>query len=299
MDNPKMLERDPGIISRLNSMPKAKRDKMLLGLDGKFEGQYFDVWDPQYHVIDLREDPEAIVWQSWQPVWVGQDWGMGHANASYFFTKALVKDVVGTDYKLRTVCFQELVTTGGKTYKELASLIALKAKLPNGTPIKVKSIYFSHEKFARQMDAHSPADDYSRALRDLGLPSVTRGTQDRIGSASLVYNMLKNGELVVLEYCKDIINAFPSLMRDPDKLDDVLKTDARGDDAYDGFRLGIYGQLAARKRPAEDAILDHASTLDPLAKHFYLQKQLANRTKENAPFTQTKQPQWCVKLNQL
>jgi hypothetical protein len=299
MDNPKMLERQPDIISKLNSMPKAKRDKMLFGLDGKFEGQYFDVWDEQYHVVNLRDDPEAIIWQSWQPVWVGQDWGMGHANASYFFTKALVKDVVGSDYKLRTVCFQEVVTTGGKTYKELASILSMKAKLPTGAPVKIRSIYFSHEKFARQMDTHSPADDYSRALRELGLPSVTRGTQDRIGSASLVYNMLKNGELVVLDYCKDIINTFPSLMRDPDKMDDVLKTDARGDDCYDGFRLGIYGQLAARKRPSEDAIFDHASTLDPLAKHFYLQKQLANRTRDDAAFTQSKQPQWQTKMDQL
>jgi phage terminase large subunit len=71
LDNPELLRRDPGIINRLNSMPKAKRDKMLLGLDGAVEGQYFDCFDPTYHVINLREDPEAIIWQMY-PASVGR-----------------------------------------------------------------------------------------------------------------------------------------------------------------------------------------------------------------------------------
>ena len=114
MDNAELLRRDPGIIARLMLMPKAKRDKVLYGLDGKFEGQYFDVFDPTYHVINLREDPDAIIWQSYQPCWVGQDWGMHHANAAYFFTKALVKKSVGDDYKMKVVCFAEASGYGWK-----------------------------------------------------------------------------------------------------------------------------------------------------------------------------------------
>lgn len=298
MDNPELLKRDPGIITRLMSLPKAKRDKMLLGLDGKFEGQYFDCWDQEYHVINLREDPDAIIWQHYQPIWAGEDWGMGHANATYLFTKALVRASVGTDYRLKTVCFQEIVVTGGKTYKELASIIASKAKLPNGTAVKLKAIYFSHEKFSRVMDRHSPADDYSRELKSLGLPGVTQGTRDRIGSASLMYNMLSNGELVVLDYCKDIILAIPSLMRDPDNLDDVLKVDAKGDDCYDGFRLGLYGQLAAKKKPEVDSINEYAKTLDPIAAHFFKLKMLAQFAQEGQTFKQAEIPVWQSKLRQ-
>jgi hypothetical protein len=296
LDNPKILERDPGIIQRLNSLPKAKRDKMLFGLDGKFEGQYFDVWDPEYHVINLREDPDAIVWQEYQPVWAGEDWGMGHANAVYFFTKAMVRKSIGTDYTLKTVCFKEIVVMGGKTYQELASILAVNNKLPNGQVFQLKRIYFSHEKFARVMDKHTPADDYSRALRAKGLPPVTRGTTDRIGSASLMYNMLKNGELVVLDACKDIIMSVPSLMRNPDMLDDVLKVDAKGDDCYDGFRLGLYGELATKKRPARDIIEEHAKKLDPLAAHFYRLKQYAQQQNANTPFVPAKVPVWVGKM---
>lgn len=298
LDNLELLKRDPAILARLNSMPKAKRDKLLLGLDGGAEGQYFDVWEPGYHVINLREDPDQIIWQSHQPVWIGQDWGMGHANTVYFFTRAMVSMMGNNEYSLKTVCFGEAVVTGGKTAEELANIIIHKAKLPNGNPVTVKSIFFSHEKFSRQVTAHSPADDYSRALRKVGLPGVAKATQDRIGSASLMYNMLKKGELVILDNCKEIIAAIPSLMRNPDVLDDVLKVDSKGDDCYDGFRYGLYGQLAAKKAPDVDAIYNYAKTLDPLAAHFYKMKKLAEVSNSNTPFIQNKIPVWQGKMNQ-
>jgi hypothetical protein len=296
LDNPAMLKRDPGILQRLNSMPKAKRDKFLFGLDGKFEGQYFDVWDENYHTINLRSDPDAIIWQYYQPVWIGSDWGMSHANTVYFFTKAMVKKAVGNDYVMKTVCFQEIVVTGGKTYRELAALIATKARYPNGKECKVQHFFFSHEKFARQMDTHAPVVEYSKELRKYGLPAATRATQDRIGSASMMYNLLKNGELVILDQCRDIILAVPNLMRNPDLLDDVLKTDTRGDDAYDGFRYGLYGMLSTKGKPAEDTINEHARTLDPLAAFFYRQKQLADLVGQNEPFLQPDMPMWQCKL---
>lgn len=302
LDNPELLKRDPGIIKRLDSLPKAKRDKMLWGLDGIVDGQYFDVWSEDYHVIDLREDPESIIWQEWQPVWISQDWGMQHANAVHFFTKALVRSSVSTDYKLKTVCFGEVVTTGGKTYRELANIIASKNKLPNGYVFKVKAHYFSHEKFARQMDRHSPADEYSRALRELGLAPVTPATRDRIGSASLLYNMLKSGELVVLDTCKEIILAIPSLMRDPDEIDDVLKTEAKQDDVYDSFRYGLYGYLAAKNKPDNQTVRDHAVELaktDPLRAHFYLLKKAAEEANRTVVFKPQEQPVWQSKLAQM
>lgn len=298
MDNPELLARDPGIIARLMSMPKAKRDKVLYGFDGQVEGQYFDCFDPTYHVINLREDPEAIIWQDWQPCWAGHDWGVQHANAVYLFTKAMVKDSVGENYRLKTVCFGEIVVTGGKTMDELVSILQTKCRLPNGQVIKLKAIYFSHEKFARQMEARSPADEYSRALKLVGLPPVTPATRDRIGSASLMYNLIKKGELVILDTCKEIILAIPSLMRNPDLLDDVLKVDAKGDDAYDAFRYGLYGQLGAKKRPAEDVEKERVSDLrktDPLAAWFLKMKLDAEAKNRTASFKPPEQAVWMGK----
>jgi hypothetical protein len=300
MDNPEMLARDPGIISRLMSMPKAKRDKVLYGFDGVSEGQYFDCFDPSYHVLNLREEPDSIIWQEYQPCWAGEDWGMQHANATYLFTKAMVKDSIGENYRLKTVCFQEIVTTGGKTMDELASIIAAKAKLPNGIPVKLKAIYFSHEKFNRQMQdsAHTPAAEYSKALKLVGLPPVTSATRDRIGSASLMYNLIKKGEIVILDTCKEIIIAIPSLMRNPDLLDDVLKVDSKGDDCYDGFRYGLYGQLGARKKPEKQAEAERVAALkknDPLAAHFLKMKLDAEQKNHTSSFKPQEQPVWMGK----
>ena len=295
MDNPELLRRDPGIIARLNSMPKAKRDKLLLGLDGAIDGQFFDCFDPFEHVIDLREDPEAIIWQHWQPVWGSQDWGIGHANAAYLFTRALVR-TIGTDYKIKTVCFRETVTQGGKTHKEWASLFKSMCKLPGGTGfVKPKAIFFSHEKFSRQVSAHTPADEYSKELRELGLPPVSRAAQDRIGGASLMYNMLKNGELVFLDTCKEIVLAIPSLMRDPDSLDDVLKVDTRGDDCFDALRYGLYGMYSAKNKPEEDVVNDYGRQLaktDPVAAHFYLLKMANEAANRSSVFVQKEVPVW-------
>ena len=295
MDNPELLARDPGIIARLMSMPKAKRDKVLYGYDGQVEGQYFDCFDPSYHVINLREDPDAIIWQDWQPAWLGGDWGMQHANATYMFTKAMVKDSVGDNYRLKTVCFGEIVVTGGKTYKELASILAARAKLPNGNPVKFKAFYFSHEKFARQMDSRSPAEEYSRELRTYGFPAITPATRNRIGRASLTYNHIKNGDLVILDTCKEIILAIPSLMRDPDNLDDVLKVDAKGDDCWDGFSYGLYGHLGERKKPELQIQTERVSELkkkDPLAAWFLQMKLDAEKSEHTTSFRQNEQPVW-------
>ena len=300
-DNPELLARDPGIVTRLMSMPKAKRDKVLYGYDGVAEGQYFDCFDPSYHVINLREDPEVIIWQDWQPCWAGEDWGMQHANATYLFTKALVKDSVGDNYRLKTVCFQEIVVTGGKTMDELASIIKAKAHLPNGKPIALKAIYFSHEKFNRQMDNRTPANEYSRALKLVGLPPVTRATQDRIGSASLMYNCIKKGEIVILDTCREIILAIPSLMRDPKVMDDVLKVDAKGDDCYDGFRYGLYGHLGAKKKPEAQVEAERVAMLkktDPLAAHFLKMKLDAENENKTSSFRQAEQPVWMGKQDQ-
>lgn len=301
MDNPELLARDPGIIARLMMMPKAKRDKVLYGLDGVSEGQYFDCFDPTYHVLNLREEPDAIIWQDYQPCWAGQDWGMQHANATYLFTKALVKDSVGENYRLKTVCFAEVVTTGGKTMDELASILQKKCVLPNGTAIKLKAIYFSHEKFNRQVSNRTPADEYSQALKRVGLPPVISATRDRIGSASLMYNAIKKGELAILDTCREIILAIPSLMRNPNLLDDVLKVDSKGDDAYDGFRYGLYGHLGAKKKPEAQVQADRIKTLkatDPLAAHFLKLKLDADNANKTTSFRPAEQPVWQSKLSQ-
>lgn len=310
LDNPEYIKRHPDIVAHLKALPEAMMKKYLLGYMDTVDGQYFDCFTEDHHVIDLREDPEAIIWQDWQPVWGGQDWGIGHWNAFYLFTKALVRSEIGNDYKLKTICFKELAPedTGHTNvqFADMINAIAYYPKLPDNHPqherisgkrCKVSAIYFSHEKFNRVMEAHSPADDYSRLLMARGLPAVSRATMDRIGSAGFMYNELKLGRLAILKSCQGIITAIPALQRDKDNLDDVLKVDNKADDRYDGFRLGLYGGLRARVTPQIEKDKAYADSItDPIAKHFYLRKQSFKHKDDGKPFVQESVPVWQTKI---
>lgn len=310
LDNPLYLKRDPTIVERLRAMPPDMRDRFLYGVMDKGVGQYFDCWSPEHHVVDLRTDPEAIIWEDWQPVWGGQDYGVGHWNAIYLFTKAKVRSVINDNYKTKTVCFVEIAPEQtGQTGQELVNMLDAKAYYPrlpvnhpqyeriSGKRCKISALYFSHEKFSRVMERHSPADEYSRLLRQKGLPSVSRATMDRIGSASFMYNELKLGNLVVLATCQGIIQAIPALMRDPDHLDDVLKAATKADDRYDAFRYGLFGGLAARGRPQNERDQEYAESItDPMARYFYLRKRAFAAQAMKQEFKQEDQPVWYDKV---
>lgn len=290
LDNPAILKRDPGIVARLNALPPAKRDKLLFGLLDRVEGQYFDSFNPQYHVINLREEPDAILWQHHQPVWAGWDWGMGHSNAIYLFTKALVRvpsltNAPEATYKLKTVCFAEIVTSDKDQATMVARLVRACKWPDDKTPFRLSAIFFSHEKFSRVMEQYTPADVLSRLLRENNQCPVTPATRNRIASASFIYNLLQTGELVILDHCADIINALPALQRDPDHLDDVLKVDNKYDDCYDAFRYGLFGQLSGRKKSTEQVQREKmAAMTDPFAKRMLQLKNTLNKEAKSQPF---------------
>jgi hypothetical protein len=284
LDNPHALKRDPGLISRLNMLPKGKRDKFLLGLMDKASGVYFECWEQSTDVIDTRLDPEAIIWQHWQPVWGGWDWAIGtHWNTCYFFTKALVRNSIGGEYRLKTICFREYVTQG-KTDREMSAWIAQTLKWPDtGELIRtIHAIYFSHEKFDRQVGEHTPADMLSQELMVVGLPGVSPAASkpgSRIARASLMYQMLAHRELVILDTCTEIIRAIPNLMRNPDILDDVFKPKGanKADDCYDGFSYGLFGYFNPEEKPEEIKMREKLASMDSFNRHLEMWKRTMDR----------------------
>jgi hypothetical protein len=116
-----------------------------------------------------------------------------------------------------------------------------------------------------------------------------------------MYNAIKKGELVILDICKEIILAIPSLMRNPDLMDDVLKVSAKGDDCYDGFRYGLYGHLGAKKKPEAQVEAERVAKLkkiDPLAAYFLKMKIDAENENKTSSFRQSEQPVWMGKQDQ-
>jgi hypothetical protein len=326
LDNPHILKRDPNLLPRLQALPKAKRDKMLLGLLDAAEGQFFECFDPTYHVVDPKETDEngepTIIWQDWQPIWLGWDFGIGHWSATYFFTKALIR-CAGGEYKLKTVCYKEIVERG-KDGKTLVDILVSKATSPTGCslrkgvgcknsdgswkhdpadggcPAKLSAIYFSWEKFSRSLEAHGPDVEFSKLLVSKGLCPVTRSTRDRQGSALYMYEGLSQGRLCVTKNCHEIITAIPRLQTNPENLGDVLKPEgaSKFDDCYDGFRYGYYGESATRREPQAEKDRRIADSIaDPFVRRLYLYKQEKDASARAKKATYTKQPSWMYRAS--
>jgi hypothetical protein len=310
LDNAEYRKRHPEMIDNLNRMPKDLREIFLQGrLDGQ-TGQFFDCWTPDY-VVRLREDPEAVLWQPWQPVIGGQDWGVGsrgHGNVFYLFTRALVRKTPQGDYRPAVICFREIAPHQSMSASDFADLINAAChypKLPEDHPqyhlvsakrCKVAAIAFSHEKFSRVMEQHSPADEYSRLLRERSLPPVSRATTDRIGSAAYMYNEMKMGRLFILDSCPQIIQAIPTLQRDDKHLDDVKKTSARADDCYDSFRYGLYMMFKERGMPQDTKDAIELDKLSPWQRHFRKMKLTAEAKKRKEVFVPPETDYWRSKL---
>lgn len=299
-DNPHLIAKDPGIYQRLNAITDpVKRKKYLFGsLDG-ISGEYFSNFDPSRHTLNLRRNPGVLIWQSWQPRWMGMDFGRAHYCTVFWFTKALLKRADGTT-KLVTVCYREYVTTGKNNVQLADEMARLSTNLDeNGSKKieKIQAIYFSHEKFAKQMEAHSAAEEFSRLLRARGLPPVTPATRDRVGRASLTYNMLDQGNLIILDNCSDIISSLPSLTRDEKNIEDVLKVDNKADDCYDGFSYGLFGYLNTKGKPQAEKDRERIEAIrDPFAKSLEVLKVGLVKQKRREELAAGPRPAWQLRL---
>ena len=54
-DNQYLLERDPEILTRLHQLPHREQQKYLYGNWDIFEGQFFDNWNPDIHIIKSKD----------------------------------------------------------------------------------------------------------------------------------------------------------------------------------------------------------------------------------------------------
>lgn len=302
LDNPHQMRRDPDLHRKLMALPKAMRDKLLYGYADSVVGQYFDCWAEDRNVISMAKDPDAIIWQTWQPRWIGWDWGRAHWTAAYWFTIALVKTLTG-EYKEKVVCYREYVDRG-QNYEALCSNVATMTKLGLPGQAKageertwsLKTVYLSHEKFIKREEnqAHAPSVEITRELMKRGLPGATRNNAaagSRVGKATMLHKLLETGGLVILDTCPEIIEAIPQLTRDPDNIEDVLKEETKADDCYDGFAMGPYNFFSTAKMPQEAKDAERIEAIeDPLRKRLEQYRlTMAKQKREQEP---ERKPEW-------
>lgn len=286
-DNPFIKEKDPEYFNRLNSLTPGLRQRMLHGDLNSLSGAYYSTFTRERQVIDLATDPMRVIWQPWQPCWIGLDWGIAHFCAVLWFTRALVRQADGTR-KLAMVCYRELAFN--ETDIEPAAKIIKECF--NGYPAypkgdtelkKMQHAFVSHELFARRSSPRpdqTVSAEMSRAFKALGLPECTRAAgsashQERIDGATLIRNSFGTGDLFITSNCEQLIRAIPLLARDEDDEEGVAKTSGIEDDLFDALKHGTLSVLGPHTRPKEDIVREIGETIpDPLLRWQYLTKNL-------------------------
>jgi phage terminase large subunit len=292
LDNPIQMRKDPDYINKLMRLAPALRKKALDGDLNSVAGQFFSNFSYERHVMSLPRDHELIKWETWQPVWIGMDWGLAHHSSIYWFTRAKVFRLNG--WRDVVVCYRELVVN--ETAHE--ALVALAVSKMNPQEIsRTKAIFLSPERFARHGDpdpSKTIGAQMAEKFHELGLPRCIPAINSRVDGAVFCYNLLETGDFVLLEEeCPYLKRTLEIVVRDPVTLEDVQKVDSIEDDCYDGWRYGLVSYLNEKKKPKE--LIDQeriAAVEDPTAR-MMLAYQIRLQNEKRAKGTKPRyNPRW-------
>jgi PBSX family phage terminase large subunit len=243
-------------------------------------GQMFSNFERSRHVKSY----EQIIWQPWQPKWIGCDWGFAHITCAIWFTLALKRDLLTGQNHQVVVAYRELVTSQ-KNEIELADLICKASIDREGNREKISAIFFSPERFNRQNSQNTIADSFGSALADGGLPYPSRANNDRIGGWRLIYTQFDTEFLIIQDSCTEVLDSIPRLMRDQKNIEDAVKT---GDEPFldicEALRYGLMSYFDSRSKPKALELQELLSSkTTPQAKHMahlrFQEQQGQNRNK--------------------
>lgn len=220
---------------------KSLRDAWLYGKWDVFEGQYFPHFTREHHV---RPHTEVLAMlKPWYTYWLSGDWGYDHPHAIY---------LNAMDEHKRVITFGEI---WGRKVGESALGKAITAKCGNR---HFRSFTFSWD--AGKLSARS-LPKFPKSISQLigdalgkGIPRpqpADSSPGSRIARARLTSQVLEADGCIISEDCKHLIECLPTLVRDPDNTEDVLKVDFSedgiGDDCYDGWSMGLQHMLGTHK----------------------------------------------------
>lgn len=244
------------------------RDAWLYGKWDVFQGQYFPNFDPVRHVVTSAEARERI--KPWHKKWISGDWGFDHPHCFHWHSQ---------DENGRVITYREQF---GRQMGE-TDLGATLGKLNLGD----KTVAFPFSWDAGKLSPRSQAK-YPKSIIQMLSDALPQGMPrphpadstpgSRASGARLMYQLLDSNMWQISADCPRLIECIPSLIRNPDSTEDVLKVDwvenNIGDDPYDSARMGLQYMLGASRKPEEEAVREYAATIeDPVSKFFYLKKQ--------------------------
>ena len=286
-DNP-IYAADENYIKTLRALPSHLRRAFLDGDWDVFAGQYFDNFDYASQVVRR----ESIDWKEWWPRWISLDWGFEHPAAVYWHTAMPSGQAGGNGSAAasanapagrlaapgRVATYREYVTHRTPP-RELAREIVSRSETGGGRE-RIDAIYVSPDAFARRTDEASIAEQMGDVFAQGGLPRPIPADDDRIGGWMLMYQMLEAGEWVITDNCAELIRTLPSVVRDPERIEDVQKIN--GDDPADAARYGLKSRYGVRRSiadaPLEQRLAARVTSSDPTVRAIQAMKaQLEER----------------------
>jgi hypothetical protein len=295
-DNP-ILIRDRAYVDSLEKSPL--REKIRYGNIETVSGQYFANFEPLRHILPAS----AFIFEFWQPVWVGWDYGFGHWAVITFWTKAVLKPrFEGEKPRIVNVMLKEIVLKEKVVEEQAAALIMAIPRTydetgrDTGYAWQIDAIHFSWERFNKTTkdkygNLVSAADQAGDILAAAGIVRPSKSNTDRISGWIKMYSLLEFDEMFFLQGpdTQTCSEALPLLVRGNGitvSAEDVVKPKEPSlpDDCGDSMRYAVAGSLLAEGDKPEELKLREklAGISDPMRRHMvaykdYNEKMAAQR----------------------
>ena len=244
-DNPHLVE---GYHDSLTTLPPDMARKVAHGDWDVYTGQYFPRFDPKIQVIPHAEAMARI--QPWHVRSLSGDWGFDHPHCFHWHSKdernwvityselwdrGVGEAEVGRRITEREAQFFKLAKLNGFTF----SWDALGKMSPRSQRSQPKTIgQLISEALGPRIPKPHPNDSS---------PGV------RLIRARLMSQVIEAGTWLISDACPKLIEAIPSMIRDPDHPEEMLKIDWNeatiGDDPVDSAGMGLQWMIGTSVKP--------------------------------------------------
>ena len=280
---------------QMNALPPALRVGELLGSFEHFSGQYYaGVWDENTCILPVGLADSLI--QPWWTHWTSTDWGFAHHSCHLWFAAGKLAPAqaealgIVTEWPVDIVIVHREYVVSDRGEEDLARDIIERTPAPERRATSAH--WLSPDAWAKRGAANTVAEQLRRILKQGGLPEPERADDDRVGGWRFLYGgfqraawrrgiapvsqeMAQSGPILLISAaCPEVIAAIPLLIRDEDRLEDVLKVNTIGDDVGDALRYGFKSQLEAKRqapRPVRAQMVYEAAAT-PTMKHIALMR---------------------------
>ena len=243
----------------LATLPEKLRLAYAEGRWDVFEGQYFTEFDADKRKVEPA-DAMALI-KPWWPRWISHDWGYTHYSPMYWHARGTVSPEDARTYLGRNwttdrdvvITYRERMPVG-VTNRQLGAIAVEGSSedhaLTNGESRTLITRYFiGRDAKAHTGSEHTRIEEISDVVVGGGLPSLEVADDDRVGGWSLMRQLIHDDAWFLSTACPEALNSIPVLSHDPNRPEDVEKTEDKSDDVADALRYGLKSMLSPSGRP--------------------------------------------------